>query len=79
MSMAQERFVSIEEFYAMRGKTDNLLEYVDGVVFMSPSPSVKHQRISSRLHVKLFAFLEGKKSDCEVFHAPFTLHAFLSV
>ncbi|WP_276917392.1 Uma2 family endonuclease [Aneurinibacillus aneurinilyticus] len=71
MSLAQERFVSIEEFYVMREKTDNLLEYVDGVIFMSPSPSTKHQRISSRLHARLFNFLDQKKSGCEVFHAPF--------
>lgn len=71
MSLAQERFVSLEEFYVMREKTDNLLEYIDGVVFMSPSPSTKHQRISSRLHARLFNFLESKKSECEVFSAPF--------
>lgn len=66
--MPQEKFVSLEEFYTMREKTDNLLEYVDGMVFMSPSPSIHHQRVSGRLHSKLFNFLDGK--DCEVFHAP---------
>jgi Uncharacterized protein conserved in cyanobacteria len=38
---------------------------------MTPSPSTKHQRISSRLHAKLFNFLEGK--ECEVFPAPFDI------
>ena len=69
MSLPQENFISIEEFYKMREETDGLLEYVDGIVYMSPSPSTKHQRVSGRLHAKLFNFLEGK--DCEVFHAPF--------
>lgn len=69
MSLPQENRITIDEFYKMREDTDNLLEYVDGIVFMSPSPSTKHQRVSGRLHAKLFNFLEGK--DCEVFHAPF--------
>lgn len=64
-----EDFVTIDEFYKMRETTNRLLEYVDGIVFMSPSPSTKHQRISGRLHACLFNFLERRK--CEVFHAPF--------
>ncbi|WP_047154446.1 Uma2 family endonuclease [Aneurinibacillus tyrosinisolvens] len=69
MNLPRENLITIEEFYKKREVTDGLLEYVDGIVFMSPSPSTKHQRISGRLHAKLFNFLEGK--DCEVFHAPF--------
>ncbi|QQK81809.1 Uma2 family endonuclease [Salicibibacter cibi] len=38
---------------------------------MSPTPSTKHQRISSRLHARLFQHLE--KSDCEVFPASFDI------
>jgi len=71
MSLPQEHFISIEEYYKMREESDGLLEYVDGMVFMVPSPSTKHQRVSGRLHAKLFNFLEGK--DCEVFHAPFDI------
>jgi Uma2 family endonuclease len=69
VNLPQENLITIEEFYKKREVTDSLLEYVDGIVFMSPSPSTKHQRISGRLHARLFNFLEGK--DCEVFHAPF--------
>lgn len=71
MSLPEENFITIEAFYQMREAADSLLEYIDGVVFMSPSPSTKHQRVSGRLHAKLFNFLEGK--DCEVFHAPFDI------
>jgi len=53
----------------MREETDRLLEYIDGVVFMSPSPSTIHQRITSRLHARLFNHLEN--GDCEIFSAPF--------
>lgn len=53
----------------MSGMSDQLLEYIDGIVYMSPSPSTKHQRISMRLSSALYAFLQGK--PCEVFSAPF--------
>ncbi|MDY0406763.1 Uma2 family endonuclease [Virgibacillus sp. 179-BFC.A HS] len=63
--------VSLEEFYSMRENSDRIYEYIDGVVYMSPSPTTMHQRISGRLHVSLFHFLE--KTGCEVFHAPFDI------
>jgi Uma2 family endonuclease len=61
--------ISLDEFYKLKENSDMLLEFVDGVVYMSPSPSTKHQRISGRLNAKLFNFLETK--ECEVFQAPF--------
>lgn len=71
MNLPNENLITLEEFYKMRESSDRPLEYVDGVVFMSPSPSTRHQRISGRLYVQLFHFLEG--TDCEVFHAPFDI------
>lgn len=63
------KHVTLEEFYKLREQTTHILEYVDGVVFMSPSPATMHQRVSGRLFAKLFNLLDGK--NCEVFHAPF--------
>lgn len=63
--------LSYEDYLELREKTDNILEYIDGIVYMSPSPSTIHQRISSKLHAKLYNLLEGK--SCEVFHAPFDI------
>ncbi|TCK02240.1 UNVERIFIED_ORG: Uma2 family endonuclease [Anoxybacillus amylolyticus] len=71
MNVPGKQAVSLEEFYRMRETTDRVLEYIDGAVLMSPSPSTQHQRISGRLHVQLFHFLEGK--PYEVFHAPFDI------
>jgi len=71
MSLPSKRKVTLKEYYNLREETDQVLEYIDGAVYMSPSPSTRHQRISGRLHAKLFNFLEGK--DCEVFHAPFDI------
>lgn len=69
MSLPKEKSITIDEFYKMKESTDNILEYIDGVVYMSPSPSTKHQRILGRLYAKLFNFLEGK--ECEAFSAPY--------
>lgn len=68
MSLPEEKKVSLKEFYKLREETDQIMEYIDEIVFMAPSPSIAHQRISGRLHAQLFNLLEGK--DCEVFHAP---------
>lgn len=71
MGVPQRGRISIEAFYQMREASDQLLEYIDGIVYMSPSPSTKHQRISMRLSSALFAFLQDK--PCEVFTAPFDI------
>ncbi|WP_096155377.1 MULTISPECIES: Uma2 family endonuclease [Bacillus] len=71
MSLPQSKKVSLQEFYLQRERTEELLEYIDGFIFMSPSPSTKHQRISGKLHAKLFSHLNG--SGCEVFSAPYDI------
>ncbi|CAI3562880.1 Uma2 family endonuclease [Clostridium neonatale] len=69
--LAKNLAVSYDEFLKIKEQSKDILEYIDGVICMSPSPSTKHQRISSKLHAKLFNILEGK--SCEVFHAPFDI------
>lgn len=69
MSLPNEELVTLKEFYRMREQTKQVLEYIDGIVNMSPSSSTMHQRISSRLHAQLFNLLDG--GECEVFPAPF--------
>jgi Uma2 family endonuclease len=69
LSLPEKRNLSLDEFYKLKENSDQIMEYIDGVIFMSPSPSTKHQRISGRLHAELFQLLDG--SECEVFHAPF--------
>jgi Uma2 family endonuclease len=63
--------MSVQEYFIIREKSDDLLEYIDGMVYMSPSPSTFHQRISRKLLIQLDHFLNGK--PCEVFHAPFDI------
>ncbi|WP_066288609.1 Uma2 family endonuclease [Bacillus sp. FJAT-29937] len=71
MNLYRKDPISVDEYFQIREKSEELLEYIDGYVYMSPSPATKHQRVSSKLHIKLGNFLEGK--PCEVFHAPFDI------
>ncbi len=51
------------------------VELIKGKIFkMSPAPNTKHQRISSRLHGRLFNFFEEK--TCDVFSAPFDVRLY---
>lgn len=71
MNLPMKEPISLDEFFALREKSTQIMEYIDGAVFMSPSPSTKHQRISGRLFVLLTEVLEGK--GCEVFSAPYDI------
>lgn len=71
MTLAKNTFVSFEEYLKIKEKTTNIVEYIDGVVYMAPSPSTKHQRVSSRLQLKMGMYLLGK--SCEVFSAPYDI------
>ncbi|WP_442598606.1 Uma2 family endonuclease [Neobacillus sp. D3-1R] len=68
MSLYRNDRISVKEYMEIRESSDELLEYIDGYVYISPSPTIKHQRISGKLFMKLANFLKGK--HCEVFHAP---------
>lgn len=63
--------ISIDEFFQIRENSDALLEYIDGFVYMSPSPSTEHQRISRKLERKFEDFIEG--GPCELFHSPYDI------
>jgi Uma2 family endonuclease len=68
MSLSRFSNVSYEEYLALREKNEERLEYIDGTVYMTPSPSIKHQLVSSNIHAQFGIYLKGKK--CEVFAAP---------
>ncbi|WP_234032385.1 Uma2 family endonuclease [Lentibacillus cibarius] len=67
MGLLSEKHSTYEEFEKLREKTNEILEYIGGLVYMSPSPSIKHQEISSYLHGELCNALKGK--ECSVFAA----------
>src|SRR5699024_87041 len=62
--------VSIKEYFQIRERSDELLEYIDGLVYMSPSPSTKHQRVSNRL---VMTFNQHLRKDCEEFPASYDI------
>ncbi|MCL2821545.1 MAG: Uma2 family endonuclease, partial [Oscillospiraceae bacterium] len=43
-------------------------ELYEGTLIVSETPTIKHQKISVKLVVKIYAYLDGK--PCQVFHAP---------
>ncbi|SEM77221.1 Endonuclease, Uma2 family (restriction endonuclease fold) [Mesobacillus persicus] len=71
MDLYKNEQMPVKDYFRIRENSEQLFEYIDGFVYMSPSPSTRHQRISSKLHIKLGNFLRGK--SCEVFHAPFDI------
>ena len=56
---------SISDFNKMETKDENNYELIDGIVYMSPRPSAKHQNIMSNLHYELRSLLKSK--PCKVF------------
>ena len=71
MALAINNHISLDEYLKMREQSTEIIEYIDGLVYMSPSPSTKHQRISSKLQIKIGNYLDGK--SCEVFSAPYDI------
>lgn len=71
MTLYRNDSISVEDFFKIREYSEELLEYIDGFVYISPSPTTKHQRLSRKLLIKLDNFLGGK--PCEVFLAPFDI------
>ncbi|WP_373558583.1 Uma2 family endonuclease [Bacillus sp. FJAT-45350] len=65
MNLPIKNHITLKEFYKLREGSESRLEFVDGVVYMTPSPSTMHQRVSGRLHAQLFTLLDGK--NCEFF------------
>lgn len=66
--VSDKNFNTYEAFEEKRQQTDEILEYIDGIIYISPSPSITHQRMASFLHGELHNLL--KNSGCEVFSAP---------
>jgi len=68
MSLLSDDFYTYDEFEAKRKQTDKWLEFIDGTIFMAPSPNIRHQEIASFLHGELYQVFKGMK--CKVFSAP---------
>lgn len=60
--------MTFEEFEKMNEDASNRYEFIDGEVYMLGTPSVFHQRVVSRLHIRMDEYLKGK--PCDVFASP---------
>lgn len=56
---------SLSDFDKMETKDENNYELIDGIVYMSPRPSAKHQGVMGNLYLEIGNFLKGK--PCRVF------------
>jgi Uma2 family endonuclease len=56
--------LSYEEYLALAEKSDELLEYHDGVVVAMVAPSFTHARILSQLDAELVVWLRARESTC---------------
>ena len=74
MAILKDNFMSFEDYINLRNNSDEIIEYLDGVVCKSPSPSTQHQRISAKLTMEYMMFLKGK--SCEVFAAPYDIELY---
>ncbi|MBM7839895.1 Uma2 family endonuclease [Alkalihalobacillus xiaoxiensis] len=61
-------FSEFERFREQEGNREKQVEFIDNFVYMAPSPTIKHQRISRELLTGIHLSL--KNTDCEVFDAP---------
>lgn len=71
MKLPKGSFVTYEEYLEIKKDSEQLLEFIDNAIYMSPSPSTKHQRISMKLSAQLFNLLNGTK--CEAIAAPYDI------
>lgn len=67
METSSQVYGTLDDFFNLHEERAKYMKFSDGVIFMRPSPSTVHKRISSRLHARLFHYLEGK--ECKVFHS----------
>jgi len=65
MASLPQTFVTLEQYLELESKSEVPHEYLDGEVFEMEATTLRHQRIASKLHTTISAFLKG--GLCEVF------------
>lgn len=69
--LPKERKVSFEEFLEIDSTSDELMEFIDGEIYLQASPSTMHQRISRKISTLFDIYFRDK--ECEPFIAPFDI------
>jgi Uma2 family endonuclease len=71
IKVREKEKISFEEFLSLDKKNDELMEFIDGEVYLQASPNTVHQRISRKLSTIFDLYFSGK--ECEPFTAPFDI------
>jgi Uma2 family endonuclease len=69
--MPEKKKISFEEFIEIDSLNNELMEFIDGQIYLQASPSTIHQRISRKLSTVLDLYFSGK--ECEPFISPFDI------
>lgn len=69
--LPEKNKVSFEEFMEIDMKSDELMEFIDGEVYLQASPSTVHQRMSRKLSTLFDLYFIDK--EYEPFTAPFDI------
>lgn len=67
--LENQLIATYEQYEEIKKNTDMVVEFIDNVVYMSPSPSTKHQIVSANLFDEFRNYF--KKTNCLVLAAPF--------
>ena len=69
--LTERKKISFDEFLELDTKNDELMEFIDGEIYLQASPSTIHQRISRKISTLFDVYFNGK--ECEPFSAPFDI------
>lgn len=67
--LPEMKYITYDEFLELDQNTDELLEYIDGIVYNQASPSRIHQIVAINLATEFNIFFRNK--TCKPFIAPF--------
>lgn len=69
--LPEKKKISFEEFCEIDQNDKELMEFINGEIYLQASPSTTHQRISRKLSTIFDIYFSDK--DCEPFIAPFDI------
>lgn len=69
--LAEMKYITYDEFVNIDNNTDELLEYIDGIIYNQASPSREHQIVALNIATEFNVFF--KKKTCKPFIAPFDI------
>jgi len=67
----ESREYTVDDIYAL--PEGERAELIDGKIYFMSSPSAAHQRVLGKLYRIIADYIDSKKSNCEVFLAPFAV------